>query len=182
MIRGLIGLKRKRLMIRSTILFIIFVAVCYTLYANFIADRSVVKAGEEAVNFVLETLDGERIELADLRGKGVFLNFWATYCPPCEKEMPIMEELYDTYKKQGVEIIAVNVDEPPLTVERFVKRYKLTFPIAIDKGMLVSDAYGIRPLPTTILIDEHGEVVHVHQGGMTRSMVEDFMERIKPRT
>lgn len=174
-------MKRRRLIIRSSILALIALAVGYTLYANFIADRSIAKAGEESINFVLETLDGERIELEELRGKGVFLNFWGTYCPPCEKEMPIMEELYETYKQQGVEIIAVNVNEPELTVERFVKRYDLTFPIAIDKGMLVSDAYGIRPLPTTILIDEHGTIAHVHKGGMTEPMVRDFMERIKPK-
>ncbi len=175
-------MKRKRLIIRSSILGVIALAIAYTLYANFIADRSIAKAGEESVNFVLETLDGERIELAELKGKGVFLNFWGTYCPPCEKEMPIMEELYEKYKAQGVEIIAVNVNEPELTVRGFVNRYKLTFPIAIDKGMFVSDAYGIRPLPTTILIDEHGTIVHVHKGGMTRQMVQDFMDKIKPRT
>lgn len=175
-------MKQKRLIMRSSILTVIALAIAYTLYANFIADRSIAKAGEDSVNFVLEDLNGERIELEDLKGKGVFLNFWGTYCPPCEKEMPIMDELYSTYKDQGIEIIAVNVNEPELTVKRFVQRYQLSFPIAIDKGMHVSDAYGISPLPTTVLIDEHGMIVHVHKGGMTGPMVKDFMERIKPKT
>ncbi|ARK30242.1 thiol-disulfide oxidoreductase ResA [Halalkalibacter krulwichiae] len=175
-------MKQKRLIMRSSILAIIAIALAYTFYSNFIADRSVAKAGELSVNFVLNDLEGQRIELEDLKGKGVFLNFWGTYCPPCVKEMPIMEDLYNEYQEKGVEIIAVNAAEPSLTVERFVDRHGLTFPIAIDKGRDVIDAYGISPLPTTILIDEHGTIVRVHQGGMTDQMVRDFMEEIKPGT
>ncbi|WP_017728111.1 thiol-disulfide oxidoreductase ResA [Halalkalibacterium ligniniphilum] len=173
-------MKQRRLIMRSTILVVIAVALGYTFYSNFFADRSLAKEGETAVNFALTDLEGQRIELEGLQGKGVFLNFWGTFCPPCEKEMPIMEELYHEYKDQGVEIVAVNVNEPELTVERFVERYGLTFPIAVDKGLNVTDAYGISPLPTTVLIDEHGKIVEVHTGGMTEAMVKDFMEKIKP--
>ncbi|BAB05296.1 thiol-disulfide oxidoreductase ResA [Halalkalibacterium halodurans] len=172
--------KRKRFWMRLSILAVISVALGYTFYSNFFADRSLARAGEQAVNFVLEDLEGESIELRELEGKGVFLNFWGTYCPPCEREMPHMEKLYGEYKEQGVEIIAVNANEPELTVQRFVDRYGLSFPIVIDKGLNVIDAYGIRPLPTTILINEHGEIVKVHTGGMTEQMVEEFMELIKP--
>ncbi|MBU8907174.1 thiol-disulfide oxidoreductase ResA [Desertibacillus haloalkaliphilus] len=175
-------MKKKRLLMRTTILSIIGVALAYTFYANFFDDTEVVNAGEEAVNFALTDLDGNRVELADLRGKGVFLNFWGTYCPPCEEEMPYMESQYQAYKDQGVEIIAVNVDEPELSVQRFVDRHNLTFPIVIDRGSNVLDAYGIRPLPTTILIDEHGTVVRKHIGGMTERDVQSFMEEIKPES
>ncbi|GAE35863.1 thiol-disulfide oxidoreductase ResA [Halalkalibacter akibai] len=173
-------MKQKRLVMRSSILAVIAIALAYTFYSNFIADRSVAKAGDLSVNFVLHDLEGERIELEDLKGKGVFLNFWGTYCPPCVKEMPIMEELYAEYKHKGVEIIAVNAAEPGLTVQRFAERHGLTFPIAIDTKRNVIDAYGISPLPTTILINEHGTIVRVHQGGMTEQMVRNFMEEIKP--
>ncbi|MDT8860071.1 thiol-disulfide oxidoreductase ResA [Alkalihalobacillus sp. MEB130] len=175
-------MKQKRLIMRTSILAIITLALAYTFYSNFMADRSVAKAGDLSVNFVLQDLEGERIELEEYKGKGVFLNFWGTYCPPCVKEMPIMEELYEEYKEKGVEIIAVNANEPKLTVERFANRHGLTFPIAIDNGLNVIEAYGIRPLPTTILIDEHGVIVRVFTGGMTEQMVRDFMEEIKPGT
>lgn len=175
--------RKKRLIMRTSILLIFVVAIGYTLYSSLFADRGIVRAGDEAVNFVLPTLaNSEKIELTDYRGQGVFLNFWGTYCPPCEKEMPIMEELYPEYKEQGIEILAVNVNEPPLTVERFARRYKLTFPILMDEDELVMDAYGISPLPTTILVNEHGEVVYVHSGEMDEAMIRSFMERIKPGT
>ena len=173
-------MKQKRLIMRTGILLVIFLALGYTFYSNFFADTASVRAGDEAINFVLTDLDGNRIELAELRGQGVFLNFWGTYCPPCEREMPYMEELYHEYHPKGVKIIAVNVNEPDLTVRAFSNRHKLTFPIAIDKGMNVSDAYGINPLPTTMLINEHGEVVKVHIGGMTKEQVRAFMEEITP--
>ncbi|UOE92415.1 thiol-disulfide oxidoreductase ResA [Alkalihalobacillus sp. LMS39] len=173
---------RKRLLLRTSILVVITIALVYTFYTNFFADKSSVRVGEEPINFVLTTLEGERIELADYKGQGVFLNFWGTYCKPCEEEMPIMDDFYQIYKDQGVEIIAVNVNEADLRVQRFVERYNLSFPVAIDKGMLVSDAYGIRPLPITFLINEHGIVEKIHYGMMDEALVEEFMELIKPKT
>ena len=167
-------------MIRSSILAILAIAIGYTFYVNFFADKSVVRAGDAATNFAVTDLEGNRIELKELQGKGVFLNFWGTYCPPCEKEMPIMEKLYHEYKPQGIEMIALNVNEKDLAVRTFAERYKLTFPVAIDVGMRISEAYGIRHLPTTILVDEHGEVVRVHTGEMNEKMIRSFLEEIKP--
>lgn len=166
---------------RTTILVIIVIALGYTFYQSFFVDHSAVRAGDDAVNFVLTDLNGERIELADYEGKGVMLNFWGTYCPPCEKEMPIMQQLYEEYKGQGVEIIAINVNEPEVTVKPFVNRHKLTFPTPIDKGMRVSDAYGINPLPTTVMIDEHGKVVRVFTGQLTENVLRNFFEEVKPK-
>ncbi|WP_216830415.1 thiol-disulfide oxidoreductase ResA [Alkalihalobacterium elongatum] len=175
-------MKQRRLIIRSSILAIITIAIGYTFYINFFSDQSVVRAGDKAKNFVVADLAGEPIELRELEGKGIFLNFWGTFCPPCEKEMPIMEELYHEYKDQGIEIIALNVDESDLVVQTFVDRYQLSFPVAIDKGRKITEGYGIRPLPTTILIDEHGEVVRVHTGFMDESVIRRFMEEIKPQS
>lgn len=173
--------KKKRLAIRTTILLVIVIALGYTFYQSFFVDKNVVRVGDDAVNFVLTDLNGERIELADYKGKGVMLNFWGTYCPPCEKEMPIMQKLYDEYKDQGIEIIAVNVNEAELAVQSFVSRHKLTFPTPIDKGMRVSDAYGINPLPTTFMIDGHGKVVEVFTGQLTENILRNFFEDVKPK-
>ncbi len=173
--------KKRRLFIRSAILLVIAVAIGYMFYSNFFSDNgAAVRIGDEAPNFVLKDLDGKEVELADYRGQGVFLNFWGTYCPPCEREMPYMENQYAIYKDQGVEILAVNVGEAPLTVERFVERHDLSFPIPMDGGQQVLDRYGVLPLPTTFLIDPEGTVINVITGGMSEADIASYMESIKP--
>lgn len=173
--------KKRRLFMRSAILLIIATAIGYMFYSNFFSDRgAAVRVGDEAPNFVLTDLDGNEVELADYKGQGVFLNFWGTYCPPCEREMPYMEDQYAIYKDQGVEILAVNVGEAPLTVERFVNRHDLSFPIPMDSGQLVLDRYGVIPLPMTFLIDPKGTVIQIITGGMSEADIASYMESIKP--
>ncbi len=152
----MITLKKRRLIIRSCILALITVALGYTFYFSFSDDFSLAQTGDASINFVLENLEGERIELDELSGKGVFLNFWGTFCKECVEEMPIMDELYQEYKDKDVELIAINVDESELAVKRFIERLDVSFPVVIDKGLNVTKAYGINPLPTTVLIDKSG--------------------------
>ena len=164
---------------RTLILTAIAVAVGLTLYFNN-KDHSVAQAGNATIDFSLEDLAGDKHQLSDYEGQGVMLNFWGTYCAPCEREMPYMESLYQEYSNKGVEILAVNVNEAPLAVNTFVNRYDLSFPILLDRGMDVTGAYGVRPLPTTILINESGMITKVHQGEMTETMIDEFLESIVP--
>jgi peroxiredoxin len=173
-------MKQKRLITRIVILTLLFATIGYTFYFGYFNERSNVQAGDKSVNFILEELDGSRIELSDLRGKGVFLNFWGTYCPECVKEMPLMEEMYQVYSNEGIELIAINAGETELSVQRFVKRFNLSFPVVIDKGKDVYDAYGVNPLPSTVLIDEYGDIVDVYTGPLTEDIIKEFMEQIKP--
>ncbi|WP_059104879.1 thiol-disulfide oxidoreductase ResA [Shouchella shacheensis] len=174
-------MKRKRLLMRSMILLVMIGAIGYMFYINFFSDsEAAVRVGDEAPNFVLKDLEGNEAELEDYRGQGVFLNFWGTYCPPCEREMPYMQNQYEIYKDQGVEILAVNVGEAELTVDSFVQRHNLSFPIPMDTNRQVLDQYGVIPLPTTMLIDSEGTVVSVITGGMTEADIAEYMESIKP--
>ncbi|WP_088105427.1 thiol-disulfide oxidoreductase ResA [Halalkalibacter urbisdiaboli] len=176
-------MEQRRLVTRTLILTLLFGAIGYTFYHAFFNESNVLSVGDKAPNFILTDLTGERIELDNLRGQGVFLNFWATYCPPCEKEMPYMESQYQIYKDQGVEILAVNVDEPELSVKRFVDRVGgLSFPVVIDRGSKVIDAYNVSPLPTTFLINKDGFVTEVITGGMTEKNIADYLDSIKPNT
>ncbi|MCA1030574.1 thiol-disulfide oxidoreductase ResA [Bacillus timonensis] len=174
-------MKKKRLIIRTTILFLLLSAVGYTLYSNFFVSKEKIVIGKEAPNFVITDLNGNKHTLSDYRGKGVFLNFWGTWCKPCEREMPHMNKLYQVYKDKGVEIIAVNVNEPKFSVEKFVEKYDLTFPIGIDKGDQLLHAYGIDPLPTTFLINEDGIVVEIITGEMNEPMIKKYMDQITPK-
>jgi peroxiredoxin len=140
-----------------------------------------VGVGDQAPNFVLKDLEGNEVKLSDLKGKGVFLNFWGTWCEPCEREMPYMENQYHAFKDQGVEILAVNIQETNVAVERFQNKHQLTFPILMDRTDQVRQAYGVIPLPTTILIDENGEIVKKDSGQLSEAKIKEYMEMIKPK-
>lgn len=172
--------KKKRLIMRASILIIIVVAIGYTIYSSIFNESKVVKAGDTAPDFHLQTLDGESVQLSDYKGKGVFLNFWATYCPPCKDEMPYMDNQYKQFKDKGVEILAVNVGEPALTAEKFAKRYDLSFPILMDGREEVYRAYGVKPIPATFLIDKDGKVIDKVTKGLTEEEIKEMMERIVP--
>ncbi|MDR0597664.1 MAG: redoxin domain-containing protein [Treponema sp.] len=110
-------------------------------------------------DFSAEAPDGTVIRLSDLKGKALFLNFWATWCGPCRMEMPSMEALYRRFKDRGLEILAVNVRENRRDVAAFMEEMSLSFPAALDlRGDIASD-YGIEAFPTTYLIDRNGGIV-----------------------
>jgi len=102
---------------------------------------------------------GEIQSLSALRGKVVFLNFWATWCGPCRDEMPSMEVLYKRFKDEGLEILAVNCQERQEEVLAFMTNNGLTFPALLDEDGRVSGAYGIQAIPTSFLIDRDGQII-----------------------
>ena len=113
-----------------------------------------------AADFSLPDLDGETHALSDFRGKVVMLNFWATWCPPCRREMPSMQRLYEKYREHGLVVVAVNQFEDPDLVFEFTGRLSLepTFPILFDRESRVSEQYKVKGLPTTYLLDKQGRI------------------------
>lgn len=136
-----------------------------------------------ATGFSLATPDGKTIALAQLQGNVVFLNFWATWCPPCREEMPAMERLHKEFKDQGLAILAVDVDESPEQVARFMAEFRLSFPALLDEDAEVSSRYGVRGLPTTFLIDRSGRIVGTTLGARDwaspdgRALIRSLLER-----
>lgn len=171
--------KRKRLIIRTIVLLVLVSAVIYSIASK--EKVKVLAIGDKAPDFELVDLDGNKHRLSDYKGQGVFLNFWGTWCPPCKEEMPHMEKQYQDFKDKGVQILAVDIAEPVLKVESFRDQYGLTFPIAIDKNKSVMEVYNIGPLPTTVLIDKDGKIVHIEKRGMSEEVIRSFMERIQPK-
>ena len=109
--------------------------------------------------FRLMDLEGEAHSLTAYQGKVVFLNFWATWCGPCKVEMPAMEALYQAFRSQGMEILAVSVDQQGAVVTRpFKEAMGLSFPILHDSDYQVGLTYGARTLPMTYLIDRQGVI------------------------
>ncbi|WP_028784578.1 thiol-disulfide oxidoreductase ResA [Thalassobacillus devorans] len=172
--------QKKRFIMRSTILGLFVLIIGFIIYQNVMKDADVVNAGDQAPDFRLETLSGDTVQLSDYRGQGVFLNVWATYCKPCEEEMPYIESQYQKFKDKGVEVLAVDVGEPKLTVQAFVDRKGMTFPVLLDKDSQLMDAYGISPIPVTFLIDENGKVVDRITAGMTEEEIRGYMKQIQP--
>lgn len=175
--------KRNRFIFRTIILCVLFGALVFAIVSNLQDDDKAVDVGDKAPDFELpqvRNVDGDVLQLSDLEGKGVMLNFWATYCKPCEKEMPYMETLYPEYKEKGVEIVAVSVDATELVIQNFVDRYDLTFPILHDNRSAVLDHYGVIPLPTSYFIDENGIVVERVIGELTLEKLEGYLKQIEP--
>ena len=112
-----------------------------------------------AMSAVAASQPTETRTLSALKGKVVFLNFWATWCGPCRDEMPSMEVLYNRFKDKGLEILAVNCEEGQEDVIAFMTNYGLTFPALLDEDGKVNGAYGIQAIPTTFLIDRDGRII-----------------------
>jgi thiol-disulfide isomerase/thioredoxin len=113
--------------------------------------------------FELPTRAGGHIGLDALRGQVVMINFWASWCGPCRQEFPILEQMYRKYGPMGFSLIAVNVESDPADSERFLAKMPVSFPIAYDAGNVVSDAYGVSAMPTTLIIDRKGKVRWMHR-------------------
>ena len=107
--------------------------------------------------FALTSLDGKTYTLAGLKGKIVLLNFWATWCPPCRKEMPDMEKLFRTYENKGLTVIAVS-DEDRETVVNFLAKNNYTFPIALDPDRKVNTAFTVEGIPKSFIFDREGRL------------------------
>jgi len=110
-------------------------------------------------DFSLPLVSGEPQSLSALKGKVVFLNFWATWCGPCRDEMPSMEVLYKRFKDKGLEILAVNCQENQENVIAFMANNGLTFPALLDEDGRISGAYGIQAIPTSFLINRDGRII-----------------------
>ncbi|MDR0403212.1 MAG: TlpA family protein disulfide reductase [Treponema sp.] len=97
--------------------------------------------------------------LEDYRGKVLFLNLWATWCGPCRAEMPSMEKLYRRFREQGLEMLALNIQEQKADVEAFMRRNGLTFPAALDADGRIARQYGVMGIPTSYILDRQGRVI-----------------------
>lgn len=132
--------------------------------------------GNLAPDFELSDMEGNPVKLSDYRGKAVLLNFWASWCPPCRAEMPHMEKLYNKYKDENFDILAVNLTNTEKNsgdAEKFVKELGLTFTIPMDvKGEAGSD-YNIMAYPTSYFIDSDGVIREKVLGALN----EEYMEK-----
>lgn len=117
-----------------------------------------------APDFALTTLDGEKVKLSDLKGHVVMINFWASWCGPCRQEMPLLNDIYASYKKAGFVLLGVNLDESAEDAKAFLKKTPVNFPVLIDSKGQVADLYKNQAMPSSYFVDRKGDLVYLHQG------------------
>lgn len=143
-------------------------------------ENPVIAAGERAPVFTLETPLGKQISLNDYRGKGVIINFWATFCTACKNEMPALERQYKKYKDQGVVVLGVNTGEEAKDAASYAKDTGVSFPILLDLNLEVTQLYQVVPLPTTVFVAPDGDIALIQIGEMDEKFIEKSIQTILP--
>lgn len=148
-----------------TILFVVIASVVVILLLRNWRDSTItttkqIQVGFPAPDFAFPDLNGQQISLSDHRGKVVLVNIWATWCPPCRQEMPSMQKLYERFRGENFEILAVSIDSTgPEAVAPFMRTMNLTFPALLDPKGEIGPLYGLTGVPESIIIDKEGIVV-----------------------
>ncbi|AGX05080.1 MULTISPECIES: TlpA disulfide reductase family protein [Bacillaceae] len=140
-----------------------------------------IEPGNKAPDFTLTDLEGKTVSLSDYKGKRVFLNFWASWCPPCKAEMPDMQELYEEKAIGDFEILAVNmtfIEKNKGDEMDFVKDHGLTFPIPLDVKGQVMGEYEIMAYPTSFFIDSDGIIRSRVMGAVDKDFIEKESKRL----
>lgn len=133
-------------------------------------------AGKPAFDFALTGLEGEAVSLADLKGEVVILDFWATWCGPCRRWMPIVQRAHDTLQGKGVRVFAVNLREDAMKVRKYLDQTGVRVPVLMDRDGAVSDRYGARSIPLTVVIGRDGLIVDTLLGVHT---ADDLQESLR---
>ncbi len=119
---------------------------------------------DSAPDFTLPSSTGDNVRLAELRGQVVMLNFWASWCGPCRKEMPLLDEMSKRYSAAGFVLYGVNVEEDNTDAKKLIKELGVSFPVLWDAESKASSLYNVDAMPTTVMIDKKGEIRFVNRG------------------
>lgn len=131
--------------------------------------------------FSLTALDGTTFASDDLRGKIVILNFWATWCPPCRAEMPLLQAISTEHREHDVVVLAIDVGEDRATVEAYAKELGLTLPVLLDDKLGVAASFQVGALPTSFFIDRAGIIRAAYLGAMNRAYIEAQLTQLLER-
>jgi peroxiredoxin len=127
-------------------------------FAEALSKLEAADAARQKVDFTLSDLQGNPWHLRDLKGKVVLVSFWATWCPPCRKEMPDLQALYDRYKDQGFVVVSIS-DEEAAKVQPFIAERKITYPVLLDPGRKINDLFQVEGIPKSFVYNREGKLV-----------------------
>jgi thiol-disulfide isomerase/thioredoxin len=120
--------------------------------------------GQPAPDFALRSLGNENLRLSEHQGEVVVINFWATWCGPCRQEMPLLDELYGKYRRAGLVLLSVNIDDAQDRAIEMAGALQVSYPVLLDVRKEVARAYQVGTMPVTVLIDREGVVRYVSEG------------------
>jgi peroxiredoxin len=129
--------------------------------------------GEMAPDFVLRRADGATVKLSELRGKVVYVNFWASWCVPCRKELPDIQKIYDEKRDAGLEVLAINWKDDVATATGFFTTRDLTLPLLLDSNGAVYEQYKLQGLPDSFFIDREGRIASLQYGQVSEQNIRD---------
>lgn len=171
------------------VVFLLLIAGCQKKQTSSETQTAAEKAlesvsAQKVPDFSLPDLNGTLVSLSSFQGKGVIVDFWATWCPPCVKEIPHFVELYDTYKDKGLVILGVSLDDAKEDILQFLGKQKIPYPVLhADKltlSKVTSDFGGVQFIPTTFFISPDGRLVKRLEGYHTKSDLEQLVTQILP--
>ena len=137
--------------------------IAITLFASTLKVAAL-DIGQSAPDFTLKSTQGINLKLAEQRGQIIVINFWASWCGPCRKEMPVLQTFHSKYKSLGVSVWGVNVEQENQAGRDFLADLDLSFPIFFDSSNKISASYQVEAMPTTVIVDRSGKVRYVFRG------------------
>jgi len=161
----------RRLLIRLLIVLVAVGSVIALLAYGFTLNPREIRTpllGKPAAAFTLALFDGRRLSLEELRGKVVFLNFWASWCPPCRAEARTLEAAWQEYKDRDVVFLGVNIQDSEEGARGFIEEFGITYPNGRDASGKIAIDYGVWGIPETFIIDREGRITYKHVGAVSR--------------
>ena len=153
------------------------VLACLWTLLGWMAVAAPPKPGDPAPDFELRDLEGKAVRLSDLRGKPVVLHFWATWCPHCLTEMPMLEKAGQDLAAHGVRVLAVNLGEPRRKIESYVRDQKLHLKVLLDSRGKAAQAFGVVGLPATVVITPAGAIAgQIDMGSLSAPALQALLE------
>lgn len=172
-------MKRYRKTVQYVVLALVLIIGGYAIGNTLYASSAVLKAGDKPPAFNLLGLDGSVHNSSDYGGKPLIINFWGTFCPPCRAEMPALQNVYEKWKGEGVQLIGINLSEDKLSVESYIRQVGVRFPILLDRNRQTEKQYGLRQYPTTFFVYPDGTIEDIVIGGpLTEEQIQEHIQRL----